>query len=147
MLKRFSCFISSEVFEEVVTRGKGGLYEDAFIIEKLVNANILKVMKADENEIAKDILQEREELGAGEKSTLHLFFSLRADAILSDDRTFLRVLKAKEIPFIVPSEIITRFVEIKAVSREEGLGYLNRLKPYITRENYLAAKRVITGGS
>ncbi len=50
LLKRFSCFISSEVYEEVVIRGKEKLYEDAFIIEKHVRADILKVMKTKENQ-------------------------------------------------------------------------------------------------
>ncbi|MEX2724315.1 MAG: hypothetical protein Q6367_010515 [Candidatus Freyarchaeota archaeon] len=48
-------------------RGKEKLYEDAFIIEKLVKSNMLNVMKTEENKTAKDILKEREELGSGEK--------------------------------------------------------------------------------
>ncbi|MEX2724316.1 MAG: hypothetical protein Q6367_010520 [Candidatus Freyarchaeota archaeon] len=72
---------------------------------------------------------------------------MKADAILSDDRAFLKVLRNRKIPFVVPSEIITRFVEIRVISREEGVGYLNRLKPYITRENFQAAKKLIKGGS
>ncbi|MGQ9723573.1 MAG: hypothetical protein ACUVXA_19910 [Candidatus Jordarchaeum sp.] len=65
-----------------MTRGKKKVYEDAFIIEKLVKGDILKFMKTEENEMAKDILKEREELGSGEKATLRLFFNLKADAIL-----------------------------------------------------------------
>jgi hypothetical protein len=38
---------------------------DAFIIEKHVRADILKVMKTKENKIAKDILKKRGELGSG----------------------------------------------------------------------------------
>ena len=75
----------------------------------------------------------REELGLGEKTTLHLFFSLKANAIISDDKAFLKVLKDNNIPFIIPSEVIARFVEINAISKEEGLRYLNMLKPYITK--------------
>lgn len=76
-----------------------------------------------------------------------MFFSLKADAIISDDKAFLEVLKENDVPFIIPSEVIARFVEVKAISREGGLRSLNMLKPYINEESYLAAKRVIEGGS
>jgi len=36
---------------------------------------------------------------------------------------------------------------MKVIGREEGLRSLNMLKSYINKENYLAAKRVIEGGS
>jgi len=147
LLRRFLCFISSEVYEEVVTKGKVRLYEDAFTVEALVNRSVLKVTKAEESERAKAVLTGKEELGSGEKTTLHLFFSLKADAIVSDDKAFLEVLEENDVPFIIPSEVIARFVEIKAISREGGLRSLNMLKPYIKEENYLAAKRVIEGGS
>lgn len=76
-----------------------------------------------------------------------MFFSLKADATISDDKAFLKVLKENNVPFIIPSEVIARFVKIKAISKEEGLRSLNMLKSYINEENYLAAKRVIEGGS
>ncbi len=139
LLRRFSCFISSEVYEEVVTKGEVRLYEDSFTVEALVKKNMLKVRRAEESERAKAVLSE--------KTTLHLFFSLKADATISDDKAFLKVLKENNIPFIIPSEVIARFAETKAISREEGLRSLNMLKPYINKENYLAAKRVIEGGS
>jgi predicted nucleic acid-binding protein len=81
-----SCFISDEVYEEVVTKGKERLYEDAFIVEEFCEKNVLKVRKAEENERAEAILGGKRELGLGEKTTLHLFFTLNADAIISDDR-------------------------------------------------------------
>jgi len=147
VLRRFSCFISSEVYEEVVTKGEVRLYEDSFTVEALVKKKMLKVRRAEESERAKAVLRGKEELGLGEKTTLHLFFSLKADATISDDKAFLKVLKENNIPFIILSEVIARFAEIKAISREEGLRSLNMLKPYINKENYLAAKRVIEGGS
>lgn len=45
LLSRFSCIISSEVYEEVVTKGIKRLYEDAFTIEKFVKRNMLRVKK------------------------------------------------------------------------------------------------------
>ena len=147
LCRRFSCFISGEVYEEVVTKGKERLYEDAFIVEEFCEKNVLKVRKAEENERAEAILGGKRELGLGEKTTLHLFFTLNADAIISDDRAFLDVLKDNNVPFIVPSEVIARFVETKVISKEDGRKNLNMLKPYISRESYLEAKRRIESGS
>ena len=147
LLRRFSCFISSEVYEEVVTKGEVRLYEDAFTVEALIEKNLLKVRRAEESERAKAVLRGKEELGLGEKTTLHLFFSLKADAAISDDKAFLKVLKENNIPFIIPSEVIPRFVKTKVISKEEGLRSLNMLKSYINKENYLADKRVIERGS
>jgi len=147
LLRRFSCFVSSEVYEEVVTKGEVRLYEDAFTVEALVKKNLLEVRRAEESGRAKVVLSGKEELGLGEKTALNLFFSLEADAIISDDKAFLKVLKENNIPFIIPSEVIARFVKMKVISKEEGLRSLNMLKSYINEENYLAAKRVIEGGS
>jgi len=146
LLRRFSCFVSSEVYEEVVTKGEVRLYEDAFTVEAPVEKNLLEVRRAEESGRAKAVLRGKEELGLGEKTALHLCFSLEADAIISDDKAFLKVLKENNVPFIIPSEVIARFVKMKVISKEEGLRSLNMLKSYIN-ENYLAAKRVIEGGS
>lgn len=147
LLKNFSCFISKEVYKEVVIEGKKRLYEDAFTIESLVKKGMLKVKEVKEDKKAFKILKDVFELGKGEKSTLYLFFNLKADAIISDDNAFLNILKANSIPFIIPSDIISRLVELKIIDKESGIKALNAIEYYIRRENYLMAKKVIEGAS
>lgn len=146
LLQRFSCFISDKVYEEVVVKGKRRLYEDAFIIEDLVKSRMLKVKETKENPEANLILHGKPQLGVGERSTLHLFFNLKAKAVISDDKAFLKVLSKHNIPFITPSNIIVSFVELGIMTRKEGLRCLNILKPYVSKETYLRARRIIEGG-
>jgi len=147
LLKDFSCFISKEVYEEVVMEGKKRLYEDSFAIESLVGKKMLKVKEIKKDKKASKILKDIFELGKGERSTLYLFFNLKADAIISDDNAFLKVLKANKIPFIIPSDIISRLVELKLINKELGIKALNAIEHYIRRENYSMAKKVVEGAS
>ena len=69
-----------------------------------------------------------------------------AKAVISDDKAFLKVLSKHNIPFITPSNIIVSFVELGIMTRKEGLRCLNILKPYVSKETYLRARRIIEGG-
>ncbi|HDI42591.1 MAG TPA: hypothetical protein ENF62_02285 [Candidatus Bathyarchaeota archaeon] len=142
LLKHFQCFISKEVYEETVVKGKARLYEDAFLIDELVVKGKLRVKEVKENERALKLLAKG--IGRGEASTLILFFNLGADAILTDDKAFIRrILIRNEIPFITSSRVIIRLVRLGIIGKKEGIEALNRLKPYITREDYLTAIKVI----
>ncbi len=67
------------------------LYEDAFQIEELVKKKMLMVEKVKNNKKAQSIIK-NSRIGKGETSTLHLFFNIDAQAIISDDRIFLKIL-------------------------------------------------------
>lgn len=143
-LEKFSCFISQDVYEEVVVRGKEGLYEDAFAAEALIAKGKLKVKEVEEERAAK-ILTGREELGKGERSSLHLFFGLTADAIITDDKAFIKILSESNVPFIIPSDVIASLARLRLISEEQAMKALNSLRPYIHKGNYAKAKRVIEG--
>jgi len=141
LLERFRCFISDVVYEEVVVRGKSRLYEDAFLVDEFVAEGLLKVRSVKRDERVLGMLVRS--IGKGEASTLMLFFNLGADAILTDDKAFIRILTRHRIPFITSSRVIVRLVKLGVIGRDEGIEALNKLKPYITREDHLAAVRAI----
>jgi len=137
--KHFTCLISNEVYEETVLKGMERLYEDAFQIEELVKKKMLKVEKVKNNKKAQSIL-ENSKVGKGETSTLHLFFNINAEAIISDDRVFLKILHLNNIPFIIPIDLIIRLYELKIISKEEAMDGLTEIKPYVNKNCYNNAK-------
>lgn len=110
-LKNHECKISEEVYKETVEQGKEGLYEDAYEIDKFVSKNLLKVKKHRKSKKASKILEDKDMLGEGEKSTLYLFFNLNADAIISDDQSFIKMENIK--PYIKENNYLSAKKRLK----------------------------------
>lgn len=132
------CIISEEVYYECVIEGKKRLYEDAYKIEDLINNKKIKIEKVEK---IKDINR----LGKGEISTLQLFYKIKGNAIISDDRRFLMMLEELDIPFITPAEVIVRLFMIKVLNKKESLEALNKIREIIRKENYDIAIKTIGG--
>ncbi len=137
ILENFICSITMEVYNEAVVKGMEHFYEDAFQIEDLIKEGKIHIRKTEESKKAINILK-RSSLGKGEVSSLHLFFNLDAEVIISDDRAFLSVLQHSNIPFVTPADLIVRSFELKILSKNESLNALIKIKPYIS--NYENAK-------
>jgi len=140
----FECFISDKVYNEAVIEGKSRLYEDAFQIEDLIKKGKLSVIKTKKNVKSENILRNWRHIGEGERSTLHLFFNIRANVIVSDDQAFLNLLYRNNIAFIIPSDLIVKLFKLKILDKEESLSALKRIKDYIRESNYLKAKEKVT---
>ncbi len=138
----FKGFITCEVYEESVVRGKMAFFEDAFTIESLVKENLIKKIKAKKTPETQKILS-YENLGMGEKSTLHLYHDIKADAICSDDGKFLRFLDRNDVNFIMPADLILRLKETKLLSKEDAIKVMDGLRPYIKEHIYLQFKEQI----
>lgn len=132
------CIISEQVYEETVIEGKKRLYEDAFEIEHLVKEENIIVKKVNK-------LLEMEGLGKGELSAYALFNKIKADAIVSDDKRFLRLLDEEKIPFIIPTEIIVALVETKKLKNKEGLEAIIKIKELVSKESYESAINALGG--
>ena len=136
----FKFVIPEEVFEEVVTEGKKGLHEDAFIAEGLINRKMIVVVHNKEK-----IRQPDERLGKGELAAKQTFSEQKAFAILSDDKQFIERLLQQGIPFITTADFIVLLAERKAVSVEEAKVLLGRLRPFIDDERYGRMSRILEG--
>lgn len=152
--KTYKCLIPQAVYYEAVIKGKEELYEDAFRIEEVVEKGIEK-RKAEESEQVKDVLQygDPSSLGRGERETLHLFWKEKADAIVSDDRTFFNLLDryneetGKEVPFLTPANVIVMLKERDLFTKKKAKETLNKIKGLIRADIYKRALEDLeTGG-
>lgn len=133
--EKFNCLVTSEVFKETVIEGKKRLYEDAFTIEKLIKQNKIKIKKSDKLKI--------ENLGKGESSTLQLSKKINA-MVVSDDSTFISYLRDNSVPFMTPTNLITRLYKLNYINKTKALDALEKIKPFIKKEIYDKTKNKLS---
>lgn len=133
---RTKCVVPSQVYNEVL-KGKENMYEDAFIVEELIKRGKIKTVSVKEIPTMS--------LGKGESAALALFQRIKADAIISDDRKFLTVLEGKDIPFIIPTDVIAILAINRKISKQEANKALKRIQSIVRKENYQKAMEMIGG--
>lgn len=128
--------IPDAVFNEII-QGKEKQYEDAFIIEALVNSEkIRRVHVSSEHD---------DTLGIGEIVVLALWKSAKADAVISDDRKFIRLLEQENIPVLIPTLAIVWLVKNRIAKKEQGKMWLQAIRPFVRIDAYDRAL-VLLGG-
>jgi|SRR3989344_2167280 len=98
---------------------------DAWLIQKLITEEKIKVSKVDKNKVTGIISQFR--LDEGEAAAYVLFNHQKHKAILTDDGELIKLCKLQEIPFLCAMAIIIRLYELKKISKEETLNKLKEL--------------------
>ncbi|KXA97546.1 hypothetical protein AKJ37_01030 [candidate division MSBL1 archaeon SCGC-AAA259I09] len=127
------CLVPKKVYEESVERGKTELYEDAFELEEIIEKH-MRVVKEKKVEVGKS--PTRENLGPGELSAYRVHLKEDSDALISDDRAFLKFLESQEIPFITPANGIVEMKNQEQISREKAIKALDRIRGLIRDEVY-----------
>lgn len=130
--KAFTITIPRRVEEEVVEQGKRKDLPDAFVIERNVSAGLLAVQSAGGVKTA-----------IGEKEAILLFQKGGFDAIASDDRRFVRQLRAFDIPYLTPAVVLAVMVKKGIMTVSDALQRLEALSPYISESEYYAVKLVL----
>lgn len=136
-------YISERVYEETVVQGKKYHYRDADIIEEIISGGKIKIKQIKKNKMANMQLRGCTHLGAGEKTTLHLFHQINAEAIVSDDQAFLEVLYSSKIPYLTSSELIAYMARDQKISKNQALAALENIRMSIREANYLKTKKQI----
>ena len=127
--KSLNCTISHAIYEETVEEGMKRFYEDAFEIEGIVKKEMISVVKG---EVVKE-----GRLGKGECSILYLYEKGRYDAIICDDLAFLKILDAKSIPYIIPTDVIVLLNRQRKIRQGEASEFLEKLRELTREEAYL----------
>jgi hypothetical protein len=127
--------------EEAVVTGKLELYDDAFELETVLERGPSRRLAAGLDPRAGRMLEGVTALGKGERESLHLYHGEQADAVLSDDRVFLRLLEENAVPYLTPAGLVVRLFEIGHLGRGEALDALDKLERHIRGSVYERAKR------
>ena len=137
LVKSAACFVPKEVFEEVVIVGKRLLYKDAEEISRIVEQGRIQVVQV--------VCQPHPALGKGEVAVKELAKKVRSDAVLSDDRRFLSELESEGIAFMNSAQMIVWLKGIKAITHNNALMMIERLRPFIGEGSYQTAITMIGG--
>jgi hypothetical protein len=129
--------IGPAVFREAVTEGKARGYADAVTLEQIIQPNVQQQPSPRHPRVAQMI--QSVTLGAGESEALDLYMSAHADAILSDDRGFLTLLLAYQIPYLTPAAVIVALCDWGILTIQDAMHALALLRPLIRAEQYHAA--------
>ncbi len=140
LVEKHEVLVPQAVYEEAVTKGKQELYEDAFELEATLGGGRAWIFET-EPEREPGSAMEASALGPGERDALRLYRAEAADAILSDDRVFLRFLDESSVPYLTPAGVVVGLVESGRLDPVEGLAALERLREYVRDSVYREAKK------
>ncbi len=138
VVSAWDCLIPRAVYHETVERGKQAGYPDAVTIGDSLQPSMVhpRVRHAR----AANLLEGKHGLGRGEQDALHLFFSTRADGIVTDDAAFVSMLDQARIPYVSPALVLVQLTDQGLLEPRAALEGLERMRPSIRREVYLAVR-------
>lgn len=142
VLRNIEVCIPPKVFEETVTIPKNKGYPDALIIENNQKNGLLMIRDILEDPNLDEIAK-RLGIGYGEADVFRLFKSGYFDIISSDDRRFLKIMDALDVPYFTPTALIIYLFNKKVLNSEEAKIYINNLKEMISEEEYYLALREV----
>lgn len=130
LIEEHEVLVPEAVYEEAVTKGKQELYEDAFELEATLGGGA-RIFEAELEREPSLAMEEASSLGSGEQAALRLYREQGADAVLSDDRVFLRFLDGSSVPYLTPAGAVVGLVGSGRLDPVEGLAALERLRGHI----------------
>jgi predicted nucleic acid-binding protein len=133
--RAWRCCVPQAVFRETVERGKQESYPDAMEIEQVV-AKHMEIHRLARHPQAERLLSRRSSLGAGEQEALRLYFSLKADGIVTDDAAFVQLLREAQLPTWPPAVVLIALAREGHLSIPVAREALEKLKGFIRAEVY-----------
>ena len=135
---KFAVYVPSEVKAEAVDEGKVRGHTDALIIEENILRRKLSVEEAKESQTTERLITQLN-LRGGEAGSLRLFKEGGYGAIASDDSKFVDLLEGLGIPFMTPGALLIRLLRHKQISESETLECLDKIRQFVSSEEYLAS--------
>jgi hypothetical protein len=142
VIEAWTCLVPRAVYVETVERGLEAAYPDAAAISQALPSTAIRPPARHRRAAA--LLRSKRGLGPGERGALHLFFQVRADAIVTDDAAFVALLAAARLPYLLPALVLVRLAQERRLEPREALGSLERMRPFIRAEVYRETRRHLT---
>lgn len=117
-------FIPEIVQREVVEAGKEKDCADALMVEKNIEAHVVKVAEASSD------------YTRGDEALLKHFKRKEYDAVATDDAKLTRFLKVNDIPVILPALIIYHLFQDGIIDKKTALSALKQLAKFISDDEY-----------
>jgi len=142
----FTVLIPPEVAVECIEQGKAAGHPDALTVEENIAQGRIQVRRPRKSDRVETVVSDLR-LKGGEAGVVRLFRSGGVDVAVSDDRRFLQILQALDIPYATSSSLIVALAKRSRITKREALNYLEKLAEYISEEQHTAAKAAIEGES
>lgn len=142
VVENVDAYIPPKVLEETVTIPKKEGFPDAFLIEENLDKGLLSIREINEDHHIEEMVTSLG-MGYGEADVFRLYKSGGFDAISSDDRKFLKIIDALDLPYLTPTALIVYLFNKDVFTKDDAMSYLNNLKEMVSDEEYyLAIKEV-----
>ena len=121
---RYIIFIPGVVQREVVEAGKEKGCPDAFMVEKNIEAEVITILETSLDH------------ANGDEALIALFRRDEYDAVATDDAKLTRLLRIRNIPFILPGLIIYQLLQDDVIDSKTALWALRQLAEFISEDEY-----------
>jgi len=119
------------VRREVVDAGKDKGLADAALVEKNIQAKRIKIAAGSTPH------------GKGDEALIEIFGAGAYDAVATDDRKLIRVLRAADVAFVVPGIILYSLKARGLIRREAALKCLDQLADFISPDEYSTVRLLL----
>jgi rRNA-processing protein FCF1 len=127
--RHLSVVIPQIVKREVIDLGKN--HPDSMVIKDNLDKGLLSLSSVEIQDVK------------GEEAALAIFQQGGFDAILSDDKRFVRRLRALGVPYITPAVCIVLMLKQGEITLQDALEKLELLSPLISSDEYNTVKWVL----
>jgi len=142
VVENMDVYIPPKVLEETVTIPKKEGFPDAFLIEENLEKGLLFIEEINQDQHVEEMIISLG-MGYGEADVFKLYKSGSFDIISSDDRKFLKIIDALDLPYLTPTALIVYLFNKEVLTKDDAMSYLNNLKEMVSDEEYyLAIKEV-----
>ena len=132
--------IPSLVKKETVDEAIKKEFQDAYLIKENIERKVLSVVRRGKKGTVSFPGEK------GEEEVVSLYLNGGFDAVASDDRRFLKKLEAAGIPYLTPAACIVYLSKSRRVSKSEALEIMERLMPFISKDEYAVSKFYLEEG-
>ena len=142
IVQNLKIFTPPKVIDEAIHTGKAEGYPDAFILDENLKKGRLKIIDVVENDSILELIQKCNIKG-GEADVVISYKAGEFDAVASDDARFLKFVEALDIPYQTPSSLLVYLFWKRKITKQEAIAGMERLKDYVSFEEYYLALQAI----